>query len=395
MFFTDVEEAKPDPVFGMTGTFKKDPRKQKINLMVGIYHDEHLRTKLMSAVKKAKEEVDDLLATYLPMEGLASFCEKIGELVFGKTLWKEHFDRMFIAQTPGGTAALRVAAEFLGQEVNRLLYIPQPTWGNHSLVFGRAGCKVENYPYYSEKKHGFDFDAMCAFLEKVPEKSVIVLHAACHNPTGCDPTEKEWKALSQLMRKQKLFPFFDFAYQGFGEGLEKDAEAIRTFLKDGHEMAICYSCSKNFSLYCQRVGALLVVTENLANKERVGSQVKRIARALYSNPPAHGAKLALHVMDTPHLKKEWEQELTEMRNHLIQRRNEFVEVLVAKSKETRFNYLKKHKGMFSFIDLEKSQVQRLIDEFAIYMQGNGRINVAGLTKNNMDYVVESLLKVCE
>ena len=227
-------------------------------------------------------------------------------------------------------------------------------------------------------------------LKRVPEKSAIVLHAACHNPTGCDPTESEWKQIAHTMKERSLLPFFDCAYQGLGEGLAPDRRAIEIFMNEGMEMAIAYSCSKNFSLYCQRVGALFLVTGDVALKVKVASQVKRIVRTLYSNPPAHGAKIAAHVLKTA--RKDWEKEVEGMQYRIAKTREELVKKLTKRN--NRFHYLSRHKGMFSFADLDKSQVQRLISEFAIYLIDNGRISIPGINGKNIDYIVDAILSVC-
>lgn len=394
MFFHNVSEAQPDAVFGLLGALAADMRPQKVDLMVGIYKNEHLQPELLASVKKAKEQIQDLMADYLPMDGLQEMIELLGPLAFGEEAWKEAHGRIYGAQTVGGTGALRVGMEFLAQEVTKMVYIPNQTWPNHRAIIERAGCRAETYPYYNRAKKGFDFDAMAAFLEKLPEKSVVVLHACCHNPTGCDPKPQEWKEISLIMREKKLLPFFDFAYQGLGEGLEKDAEAVRIFFQDRHEMLIAYSCSKNFSMYCQRVGALFIVDENAAVKHRVGSQVKRIIRTLYSNPPAHGARIVAEVLKKDDLKRLWHKDLEAVRHRLHSMRASLIERLVAKAKHANFDYLRGHKGMFSFMDLDKSQVQKLIDQCAVYLLDNGRISIPGLNAKNVDYVANSIVSVC-
>lgn len=397
MFFHEVNEGQPDAIFGLVGAFQADVRSRKVNLLVGIYKDEHLKSELLPSVKKAKEQIfdQDLQADFLPIDGDPEFLETAGALVFGESAWKESHSRIYSAHTVGGTSALRVGAEFLSQEVSKTVYIPNPTWPNHRSIFERAGFRVEAYPYYSHEKKGFDFDAMIGCLKALPEKTVVVLHVSCHNPSGCDPSEKEWKEISRVMLERKLLPFFDFAYQGLGDVPEKDAFSVRYFLEKGHEMLIAYSCSKNFSMYCQRVGALFIVDENSAVKLRVGSQVKRVIRANYSNPPAHGAKIVAEILKHENLKREWVQDLERMRRRLVFARGQLVDRLQAKSKKIDFNYLRPHKGMFSFIDLNKSQVQKMISEYGIYLLDNGRINVAGLTSKNIDYVAESIVAVCE
>lgn len=394
MFFDAVPEGPPDPIFGLTGAFKADPRPNKVDLLVGIYKNEKLEPELLPAVKKAKEQIfaNDLLADYLPIDGLGEFVDRIGALAFGK-LWKESHSKIYAAQSVGGTGALRVGGEFIFQEITKQAFVPNPTWPNHRMLLERVGFQVESYVYYDKKRHGFDFDGMIADLNRCPEKSCVMLHAACHNPSGCDPSESEWREISRVILRKRLLPFFDFAYQGLGEGLEKDRKAIEIFMNDGHEMAIAYSCSKNFSLYCQRTGALFIVGSNAAVKGRIGSQIKRIIRTLYSNPPAHGARIAAHVLANEGLRKEWERELEAMRSRIQSTREELVKKLTKHN--PHFSYLSGHKGMFSFADLDKSQVQRLISEFAIYLIDNGRISIPGINRQNIDSIADSILKVCE
>lgn len=382
MFFQHLQEAPPDPIFGLLGAFNADLRKEKINLMVGIYKDDAGHAPLLKSVEKAQGRVHEKIADYLPIDGLHEMVEALTPLVFGE----RGAERIYGAHTAGGTGALRVGAELLGEEGVRLCYLPNQTWPNHPSIFEMAGCKVEPYPYYNQAKRRFDFEAMIAFLQKAAERSVVLLHACCHNPTGCDPTREEWREISKVMKKRKLFPFFDFAYQGLGEGIEKDRQAIEMFYKDGHEMAIAYSCSKNFSMYCQRVGTLFFVSEK---RRAVESQVKRIIRALYSNPPAHGARVVVEVLKQE--RELWFRDLEGMRRRLQTMREALVEGL---GRHMDVDYLRGHNGMFSFVDLTKTQVEMLREQFAIYLTDNGRISVAGLTTKNVDYVVNSLVAVC-
>lgn len=397
MIFHEILEAQPDPVFGLTGAFKSDPRPEKVDLLVGVYKNEQLKEELMPTVRKAKEQVVslDTIAEYLPFDGNPDLIEAIGSLFFGEKLWKENHGRIYGAQTVGGTGALRIGGEFLCQEVTKWISIPTPTWPGHRLVFEKAGCTIGTYSYYSREKKDFDFQAMCKSLESLPPKTAVILHLCCHNPTGCDPSLEEWKEISQLMKRKNLLPFFDAAYQGFGDGIERDTEAIRIFMKDGHEMMIAYSCSKNFSLYSARVGCLFIVDENAAVKLRVGSQVKKIIRALYSNPPSYGALIPIKILNDSAMKKKWEGDVETIRCRLAHTRERLVQGLIAKAKKNDFRYLHKHKGMFSFIDIDKSQVQRLIDRYGIYLLDNGRISISGLNQKNIEYVVNSLIEVIE
>ena len=397
MFFDAVPESPPDAVFGMMGTFHADARSQKVNLMVGIYKDEHLKSELMPAVRTAKERalLQDLQADYLPFDGPPAFIDLLGKLVFGEQMWAAHQTRIYGAQSVGGTGALRLGADFLVKEVGANMWVPQPTWANHRGVFEKAGMKVESLRYYNPSKHCFDFEECLAHLRSLPAKSAVLFHAACHNPTGSDPTFEQWREISDVCKQRSLIPFFDFAYQGFGDGVEEDAKAVRLFLEQGHELLIAYSCSKNFSLYCQRVGAIFAVCKDSTAKTRVGSQIKRIIRTNYSNPPAHGPKIVIEILSDEKLHKQWLSELRRMKQRIERARENFVHKLMAKAKNKNFDFVRRHKGMFSYLDLDKSQVQTLIDRYAIYTLDSGRINVAGLTDQNTDAVVNAILAVCD
>ncbi len=389
-----MKEAAPDPIFGLIGAFNADPRKEKVSLLAGIYKDDQLRGELMSSVKRAYELISEPAADYLPIDGLGELGGLLGPVLFGEVGWNGAKERTYVAHTTGGTGALRAGCEFLVREVGERVCIPNQTWPTHRLIFERSGAHVDMYPYYNRAKKGFDLESMGGFLETLPERTVVLLHACCHNPTGSDPTPDQWKAISQIMGAKGLFPFFDCAYQGLGDGVDADAGAIRTFLNDGHEMLVAYSCSKNFSMYCQRVGALFAVGENPSVKMRAGSHLKRIIRALYSNPPAQGALVVAQVLKEAELKALWQKDLDGMRRRLNVMRDTLVQRLNAKAKKGKFDYLRNHKGMFSFVDLDKGQVQKMIEKYGIYLTDNGRISVAGLTMKNIDYVVNGLLSVC-
>lgn len=395
MFFNDVEEAQPDAIFGLVDAFQKDPREKKVSLLAGVYKDDHLRTEIFLSAKRAKEQIfsQDLVANYLPIDGAEQLYDSLGSLLFGPKQYQEAHDRIYGAHTAGGTAALRIGGDFFSQFVSKKMSLPNQTWPNHRSIFEKAGFEIESYPYYSKEKKGFDFDAMIHHLEKLPEKTVVVLHACCHNPTGCDPTLEQWKEISKMIKSRNLVPFFDCAYQGLGDGIEKDVAAVRHFLNEGHEMAVAYSCSKNFSMYCQRVGALFLICQTPNDKSRVGSQIKRIIRTLYSNPPAHGARIVGQILKSEDLRQMWEEDLSALRHRVNLMRETLIQRLIAKAKHIDFEYLKGHKGMFSFVDLNHSEVQSLKEKFGVYLAGSGRINISGLTTKNVDYVVNSIVSV--
>jgi aspartate/tyrosine/aromatic aminotransferase len=397
MFFEEISEAAPDPIFGMMSAFEADVRPNKISLMVGVFKDENLKSELMPVVKSVKSQTLalDETADYLPIDGYAPFCSAVGALVFGAARWEQHHSRIYAAQTVGGTSALRLGAEFLAEQVGKKMYIPQPTWGNHRNIFEHAHLDVASIPYYSHELHQVDAGAYLKAIEALEPKSILLLHACCHNPTGSDPSFEVWKQISDLCKKKSILPFFDFAYQGLGQGIDEDAKIVRFFLEEGHEFLVAYSCSKNFSLYCQRVGALFGVCSNTAVKLRAGSQAKRLIRALYSNPPAHGAKIVAHILKNRDLREDWENQLSSMRKRVLFVREMLVQKLMAKSKKKDFSFLRGHNGMFSYLDLNKSQVQELIDRYALYTLDSGRISIAGITKENIDSIVERIIAVCE
>jgi aspartate/tyrosine/aromatic aminotransferase len=395
-FFEQVTPATPDAIFGLSRAFAEDPRKEKVNLTVGLYKTEELITPILPSVKKAEEEIlrSEKSKEYLPLEGHKVYLEEIGKLLFGELIWTESSARIAKVQAVGGTHALRSGGEFLVQEkIADTIHVSDPTWPNHRAIFARAGMRIENYPYYGHEKHDLSFEKMRAYLSKLPSRSVVLLHACCHNPTGADLSLDQWKELSQLFLSKKLIPFFDLAYQGFDRGLAEDAEAIRLFAREGHEMVVAYSLSKNFGLYAERVGALFVVCETHKSRENVGSKLVATTRPNISNPPLHGAQIVATILTNSKLKKEWEMELTAMRERINGMRNKLAEALSSKTKKVDFSFLKERAGLFSFSGLNSAQVERLIRDYGIYMTKDGRINAVGLNSANLDYVVNSILSV--
>ena len=394
-FFDRVPLAPPDSILGLTATFLKDPRKNKVNLGVGLYKTEDLRTPVLESVKAAEEALlkSENTKEYLPIDGDPLFLEKMGELVFGEAKWSKEKERIAAAQTVGGTCALKIGGAFLKEEAESPIWISTPTWPNHRSIFLSCGLAIENYNYYDAKSHRVDFNKMVACFEKLPEKTIVLLHASCHNPTGCDLSLDEWKTLCHLFKAKKLIPFFDFAYQGFGRGLSEDAEAVHYFLNQGVEMLVAVSSAKNFSLYGERAGCLFIVSESAKIAEHILSRVKQIIRTIYSNPPMHGAKIIAHILSTPFLRKKWEGELDEMRTRINQMRASLFERLEAQGKGEAFSQISRGRGMFGFTGLSKTQVERMIAEYGIYMTTDGRINVCGLNMSNVDYVVDAILAV--
>ena len=300
---------------------------------------------------------------------------------------------VFGAQTIGGTGALRVGGEFLAQQISKTIYLSNPTWPNHKPIFSRAGLKIESYPYYDQSHHRLNFAEMQRSIQEMPADSIVLLQASCHNPTGMDLSMDQWKELSKLIKKQKIMPFFDFAYQGFAQDIDEDAKAIRYFAKEGHEMLVATSYAKNFGIYGERAGFLAIVSKNKETAGKVGSQIKQIVRGNYSTPPLHAARIVATILKDPDLKKEWQDELDNMRLRVNEMRKALVEELLLRSKDKDFSFLKQQRGLFSFCGLDNSQVHQLREEKGIYMPSNGRINVAGLNWHNIEYVVNAIVSV--
>ncbi len=396
MFFEKIVAAPADPILGLTEEFKNDTRSDKINLGVGIYKNNAGQTPILKCVKKAEEIIlsTETTKSYLPIVGAPEYGQLVRELVLGKDSDIIKADRARTAQAPGGTGALRVGADFLKQQnVTAKIWISDPTWANHMQVFGKAGIEVARYAYYNKETHGLDFEGMKADLRKAKAGDAVLLHACCHNPTGIDPTKEQWEELAKLVAELKLLPFFDFAYQGFGNGIEEDAYGIRTFLKYNPEVLIANSFSKNFGLYNERIGALTIVSANKEDADRVFSQMKISVRANFSNPPAHGAKIVTTVLSNPELRALWEQEVKEMRDRIKEMRSLFVSKLEKLGAKTDFSFINNQYGMFSFSGLDKEQVTRLKKEFGIYIVGSGRISVAGITTSNVDPLCKAIAAI--
>ncbi|PST91401.1 aspartate/tyrosine/aromatic aminotransferase [Photobacterium sp. NCIMB 13483] len=384
--FEKITAAPADPILGLTDEFKADPRTHKINLGVGIYKNEAGNTPVLATVKKAEAILlaQETTKSYLGIPGTPEYGLAVQQLLFGtdSTLIAEK--RVQTAQAPGGTGALRVAAEFIKRQLGDVtVWISNPTWANHHGVFGAAGLETKTYGYYNAHTKNIDFDAMVADLNQANAGDVVLFHGCCHNPTGIDPTNQQWQTLAKLCLEKQLLPMFDFAYQGFAQGVEEDAQGLRIFADQMPELLVASSFSKNFGLYNERVGAFTLVAKNAEQAVTSFSQVKSIARVIYSNPPAHGAAIVTQILNDAVLRAEWEQEVTEMRDRIQEMRVLFVATLKQCGVDTDFSFIERQNGMFSFSGLNKDQVKRLKEEFAIYIVGSGRISVAGMTKSNM------------
>ena len=396
MIFSQVVLAPADPILGLTDTFKADPRQDKVNLGVGIYKDEAGQTPVLQSVKKAEALLleQEKTKNYLGIEGVQTYNRVVQELLFGEGSTLVTSGRAATAQAPGGTGALRIAAEFLLRNTpSRTVWVSNPTWANHQNIFETAGLTVKEYGYYNASAHDIDFDGMMTDLANAQAGDIVLLHGCCHNPTGIDLTLAQWELVANLCADKQLVPLFDFAYQGFGAGIEQDAAGLRLVAAKVPELLVANSFSKNFGLYNERIGAVTVVAQNADEAVRAFSQVKRTIRANYSNPPAHGALIVSTILSDAALKALWVQELTEMRERIAEMRTLFVQSLKDEGVTQDFSFISRQNGMFSFSGLNKAQVARLKDEFGIYIVGSGRISVAGMTKTNMPVICKAIAQV--
>lgn len=394
--FEQLEMAPPDAILGLTEAFKADTNPNKINLGVGVYKDEKNATPVLSSVKKAEARLleEESSKSYLGIPGSPAYGACVRELLFGADHEIIASKRAQTAQTPGGTGALRVAADFIHTKFpGATVWLSDPTWANHNAIFTAAGLEVKTYPYYDAANKCLDFEGMTAALKAVPAGDVVLLHGCCHNPSGMDPDGEQWAALAKLTAEQGILPLFDFAYQGFGAGLDEDAAGLRQFCTEGRELLICSSFSKNFGLYNERVGALTLVGANTDATESAFSHVKKSIRSNYSNPPAHGGLVVHTVLSDPELRAEWAAELAGMRDRIRDMRERFVQTLKEKGVAQDFSFIASQNGMFSFSGLNPEQVKTLREKYAIYIVGSGRINVAGMTPDNMDALCSAIADV--
>jgi len=394
-FFETVELLPDDSILSIPIAFKADDRPNKVNLGVGSYRDALGNPYTLISIREAEAilHAQSLDKEYLPIEGNKQFIDESLKLIYGSDAPQIKSGEICAFQTLGATGAIRIGLEFLFGHHNPIVYVSNPTWPNHLSIIKHAGMKCEIYPYYDAVNHQLDFEGMCHAIKKMEPGSVILLHAGCHNPTGEDPSAKQWKQLSSLIKEQKVIPFFDFAYQGFCEDVDKDAEAVRMFLNEGHELFVTHSCSKNFGLYGERIGSLSIVTQQPVHAKKIESHIKTLIRSSYSNPPLHGGRSTALILANDHLKKEWLHELKNMRDRIEEMRECLVFGLQSKTDHMDFTFIKKQNGFFSLLSLGSEKVKRLRDEFAIYMPPDGRINIAGVNMSNMDYVIDSFGKV--
>ena len=391
-----VEMAPKDPILGVTEAYVADQNQHKVNLGVGVYTDDNGKVPLLESVRRAEESrvKSGTPKSYLPIDGIAAYDLAVQELVFGKESEAVKAKRIVTVQALGGTGGLKIGADFLRQiSPGAAVWISEPSWENHRALFEGAGFAVKEYPYYDPKTHGLNFDGMLGALKKLPAGAIAVLHSCCHNPTGVDLTQDQWKQVLEVVQSRGIVPFLDLAYQGFADGTDADAYAPRLFAEATQPVFLSSSFSKSFSLYGERVGALSVIAGSAEEAARVLSNLKRVVRANYSNPPTHGSDIVARVLTNPELRALWEQELGGMRDRIKAMRRALVDGIHNRAPGADFSFVLKQRGMFSYSGLTQAQVARLRVEFSIYAIETGRICVAALTSKNIDYVADAIARV--
>ncbi len=394
--FENVEQAAPDPILGLTEVFNQDPNVEKINLGVGVYQDTSGKTPVLPSVKQAEAIVleKEVSKGYLPIPGLPAYGKAVQTLLFGADSELLTSGRLFTAHTPGGTGALRVAGDFLKQKTGaKKVWLTTPTWPNHGPIFAAAGLENEGFAWYNAETKSFDLAAALEAIAKMPAGDIIVLHACCHNPTGCDPTVAEWKQIAEAVAERGLLPVIDFAYQGFANGIEEDAEGLRLMTSIFGEAIICSSFSKNFGLYRERTGAVTIISKDADTAGKVASQAKVVIRSNYSNPPSHGGQIVATIFEDAALMDMWKADLTEMRERINGVRGSLVSGLAALQSDVDFSFVAQQRGMFSLLGLSQEQVKELREKHSIHMVGSSRINLAGLSENNIGRFCKAVASV--
>ncbi|REL33917.1 amino acid aminotransferase [Thalassotalea euphylliae] len=393
--FGSLKPRPADPILGLLAKYREDENSQKIDLGVGVYKNEAGHTAILDCVKKAEKHRFDTEDTkvYIGPTGSPLFNEKMAELIFGEHQVLTN-NRARTVSTPGGTGALRVAAEFIKScKAGATIWVSDPTWANHTGLFQAAGLTVKTYPYYDFENKKLDFDGMLAALKEVSADDAVLLHACCHNPSGMDLSQEQWQQVAEVAKSIGFLPVIDMAYQGFGDGLEEDAYGLRLMADSAEEMVVCSSCSKNFGLYRERIGATTVIAKSAAAADIASSVLLHVVRVIYSMPPAHGAALVETILNSDELRNQWYDELKEMRDRINGNRQMIVDKLVENGVTRDFSHIVRQKGMFSFLGITPEQVQRLQDEFSVYMVGSSRMSIAGISKANVDYLAQSIAKV--
>jgi len=396
-WWSNVQQGPPDAILGVTEAFKRDKNPNKINLGVGAYRDDNGKPYVLPSVIEAENQLRNkyLDKEYAPISGISDFCN----LAISLALSNESpiiKDKCYASiQSISGTGALRIGAEFLQRYAPlKTIWVPIPTWGNHNQIFKFSGLEVKTYRYYDPKTCGLDFAGMVEDLSSAPSGSVILLHACAHNPTGVDPKPEQWKELSALFKNKNLFPFFDMAYQGFASGnVDRDASAVRSFLSDGHQIALAQSFAKNMGLYGERIGLFTLTTLDKDEADRIMSQLKIIIRGMYSNPPINGARIVSEILSQPKLNNQWLVEVKGMADRIISIRNQLKNLLAKEGSTQNWEHITNQIGMFCYTGLSKDQVKSLIEEHSVYLTNDGRISMAGVTTKNVGYLASAIHKV--
>ena len=394
--FSQLQMVATDPILGLMAEYQADPNPNKVDLGVGVYKDEQGHTAVLKCVKEAEalRLKQENSKTYIGMAGDLNFNAHIEKLAFGPAHQVLLANRVTTAHTPGGTGALRVAAEFIKRaNPKATIWVTTPTWANHISLFQAAGLKVKEYAYYDYDTKGLQTEQMFADLNNIPAGDVVLVHACCHNPSGMDLNFEQWQRFTAIAKERGFTPLVDMAYQGFGTGLDEDAAGLRYLADNVPELLLCSSCSKNFGLYRERIGAVSIVAEN-SNVAEIGRvNLLSVVRSIYSMPPAHGAIIVSHILDSQELTALWHQELAEMRNRINDYRQLIIDKLAAEGVTDDFSFITRQHGMFSFLGITKAQIDRLKADFSIYMVGSSRVSIAGLNHSNIDYFARSVATV--
>lgn len=389
----NIEAAPADSIFGLTEAFKSEVNPRKVNLGVGVYKDDQGNTPVLDCVKTAEKRLleKEKTKSYLPIGGDPVYAKCVQRLIFGENSDVLQSGRAATVHAPGGTGALRIGAQLLHKfKTEGSVWVSTPTWANHIGIFSDTGFSIEQYPYYDKGSKGLNFSDFERCLLKVPAGDVVLLHACCHNPSGVDLNKDQWRRVAQIAQEKGWMPFLDFAYQGFSKGIHEDRIAVELMAEAGLDFFVASSFSKNFGLYNERTGALTIVAPSAGEAEVAMSHLKKTVRVIYSNPPAHGGLTVATVLSDEDLYKKWIGELDEMRNRIIAMRNALVDGLAKRNTGYDFSYIKEQSGMFSFSGLDDDTVSWLRSEKGVYVVGGGRINLAGLTSSNVDYVCDSI-----
>lgn len=393
--FSRLQPVATDPILGLMAAYKEDPNPLKVDLGVGVYKDEAGHTAVLQCVKKAEalRLAKEDSKTYIGMAGDLSFNSHIEKLAFGahKVLLE---NRVTTAHTPGGTGALRVAAEFIKKaNPDATVWVTSPTWANHISLFQAAGLKVKEYSYYDYETKGLKEEAMFADLAQIPAGDVVLVHACCHNPSGMDLNFAQWQKFAQIAKERGFTPLVDMAYQGFGLGLDEDTQGLRHLANEVDELIVCSSCSKNFGLYRERIGAVSIIVSENKLLETARTNLLAVVRSIYSMPPAHGAIIVSHILDSQELTELWHVELAEMRNRINNYRQLIIDKLKEQGVAQDFSFITRQHGMFSFLGINKEQIERLRQDYSIYMVGSSRVSIAGLNHSNIDYFAKAMAEV--